>query len=431
MASLSSYFSGVAIKYLSAVDATPKSNQHEIGSNRFTSILDNPGTEKIRFEATFVFFNPDADEPESCHDSVTWYDTRLNQTHRAAEYRLYYRHNSVTEQLREGDFCLIALLKNGKLLIAIARAGSADGVRLRYLFDFQKDLSNQWQIETNLKDAHINWASQFILNALGIEVRSPSVDVEQLVNRFGLTFPTTRVFSELARTSLKHQISPIDNPDEALEAWMTHEEAMFRALEHGIVQQKLKQHFDSVDEFVSFSLSVQNRRKSRVGHALEHRLTAVLEANQVRFAKGAKTENHAKPDFLFPGITEYQDPAMTSPPLRMLAAKTTCKDRWRQILTEATRIPEKHLFTLELAISANQLEEMRAHAVQLVTIPNISATYPNNHSVITLKEFVSLVNTPLKSQPWPKTKPSTPAPTAARPAPSGWASAKAVMRGTR
>lgn len=30
----------------------------------------------------------------------------------------------------------------------------------------------------------------------------------------------------------------------------------------------------------------------------------------------------------------------------MLAAKTSTKDRWRQVLDEAGRIPDKHLFTI-------------------------------------------------------------------------------------
>jgi hypothetical protein len=108
MSNLKSYFSGVAVKYLSAVDATPsRSNQHEIGSNKFTAILGDPGSSKIPFEATFLYFNPDKDEPESTADVVTWYDSRVGQKHRSAEYRLYYRSNPVTDQLKEGDFCLI------------------------------------------------------------------------------------------------------------------------------------------------------------------------------------------------------------------------------------------------------------------------------------------------------------------------------------
>lgn len=40
---LRQHFTGVAARSLSAVDATPRSNQHEIGSNAFVQILGNPG----------------------------------------------------------------------------------------------------------------------------------------------------------------------------------------------------------------------------------------------------------------------------------------------------------------------------------------------------------------------------------------------------
>ena len=85
MSSLNSYFSGVATKYLRAVDTTPsKSNQHEIGSNKFTAILGDPGTSNITFEATFLYFDPVNDQIESSKGQVTWYDSRKNQPKRSA-----------------------------------------------------------------------------------------------------------------------------------------------------------------------------------------------------------------------------------------------------------------------------------------------------------------------------------------------------------
>lgn len=77
----------------------------------------------------------------------------------------------------------------------------------------------------------------------------------------------------------------------------------------------------------------------------------------------------------------------------MLAAKTTCKDRWRQILAEAKRIPKKHLFTLETAISKNQTDEMIAHQVQLVVPTSVKLTFTpsQQNQVIGLKEFIGLL----------------------------------------
>lgn len=126
---------------------------------------------------------------------------------------------------------------------------------------------------------------------------------------------------------------------------------MFRRLERRIVADRLTSGFMNganadVDGFLSFSLSVQNRRKSRAGRALENHLEALFAANGLRFARGAQTENHNRPDFLFPGQAEYRDPGFPSSQLTMLGAKSTLKDRWRQVLSEAERIETKHLLTL-------------------------------------------------------------------------------------
>lgn len=375
MTSLSNYFKGTASKYLSAVDATPVSNQHEIGSNKFVSILGNPGSEKLRFKANFLFFNPDIEEPELFSDTVTYYDTRLNQPHRAPEYRLYYRHNPVTEQLLEGDFCLIGLQTNGELLIAIARPGSDHERRLRYLFDVE-NAKNQWTIGNEVSTEELDLASRSILEPLGIELLDSTEEMlERLIEKFGLKFPPTRDFSAFARESSGPHVSAMDDPDLALEEWMKQEELLFRTLERAIVAIRLREGFQDVDPFISFSLSVQNRRKSRVGHALENHLEAIFISTGVRYQRGARTEGNAKPDFLFPGAKEYHDVTVSSPPLRMLAAKSTCKDRWRQILAEAERIPNKHLFTLETAISESQTREMASHSVQLVVPTSIAKTY--------------------------------------------------------
>jgi EcoRII C terminal len=393
MNTLRSYFSGVAAKYLSAVDATPsKSNQHEIGSNKFTAILGDPGKSKVVFEATFLYFNPDTDEPETCSDRVTWYDTRVEQPHRSAEYRLYYRRNAITELLRMGDFCLIGMQPSGTLLIAIARPNSSDEYRLRHLFGMQQPL-DRWLVDSFIKESRINLATRQILEALGVEFdQDLTLDVDQLLTKFNKTFPTTKVFSKYARDTLPNPVSAIDDPDSALESWMEHEEILFRALERSIVKEKLVTGFAEVDDFISFSLSVQNRRKSRVGHALENHLSAVFDANAIRYERGARTENNSRPDFLFPGSQEYHDAEIGSPPLRMLGAKTTCKDRWRQVLTEAAKIPDKHLFTLETAISQNQLQEMHVSSLVLVSTPAVLATYQAPPGMtICLHDFIKIV----------------------------------------
>jgi hypothetical protein len=391
MSSLNSYFSGVATKYLSAVDATPsKSNQHEIGSNKFTAILGDPGTSNITFEATFLYFDPVNDQIESSKGQVTWYDSRKNQPKRSAEYRLYYPDNAVTQSLKEGDFCLIGRQSSGELLIAIAPRDTPEEYRLRHLFGLDQP-SRTWQVESSIKDFKLNLATRQILEAIGIELEvSADIDIDKLLAEFGSAFPTTKEFSKYARDTVRDKISALEDPDGALEAWMAYEEDLFRAMEKTIVKEQLIKGFAEVDEFIKYSLSVQNRRKSRVGHALENHLSAVFDANSIRYARGARTENNSRPDFIFPGSVEYHDPDVGSPPLRMLGAKTTCKDRWRQVLTEAQKIPNKHLFTLETALTANQLQEMNASSLTIVSTPDVLLTYPSASSgwTMTLSQFI-------------------------------------------
>lgn len=59
----------------------------------------------------------------------------------------------------------------------------------------------------------------------------------------------------------------------------------------------------------------------------------------------------------------------------MLGVKSTCKDRWRQVLAEADRIDDKHLLTLETAISTHQTDEMAAKHLQLVLPRGLHQTY--------------------------------------------------------
>jgi len=60
----------------------------------------------------------------------------------------------------------------------------------------------------------------------------------------------------------------------------------------------------------------------------------------------------------------------------MLAVKTTCKDRWRQVVKEADRIELKHLLTLQEGVSENQFKEMVEAGVQLVVPAKLFKSFP-------------------------------------------------------
>jgi len=77
----------------------------------------------------------------------------------------------------------------------------------------------------------------------------------------------------------------------------------------------------------------------------------------------------------------------------MLAVKTSCKDRWRQVLAEADRISPKHLLTLEPAISEAQTNEMQASRLQLVLPSPLHETYraPQREWLMDVAGFLALI----------------------------------------
>ncbi|WP_218151533.1 type II restriction endonuclease [Novosphingobium sp. CF614] len=357
---------------------TEKSNQHEFqGTRPLRRLL---GDEDRRGIPTRFIWISGEQEALSEDGFMSWSNVRKGKP-RAAEYHLYYSGNVVTELMQPGDMLFLALQRDGSILVIITPAGTLQN-QLTWLFGLeeQSEFGFTFQEIDETHNAELDFAARYILDELGIEPEEPEADrLDGLIERFGLVFPTTRVFSELARTSLP-EVSAADDPDRALIEWMDREEQLFRRLERRIVAERIGGGFHAsdgadVDGFLSFSLSVQNRRKARAGQALENHLEAVFGAQNIRYVRGAETENRNKPDFLFPGQDEYRDMAFPVERLTMLGAKSTLKDRWRQVLSEAIRIEEKHLLTLEPGISENQTDEMQTKRLQLVVPRRLHGTY--------------------------------------------------------
>lgn len=377
---LSDYFEGVGVKRLSAVDAEPKSsNQHEVGSTRKMRDDFLGETHQQKFPAIYIWLGGDQ-EGFTEESWATHYDSRINKP-RAAEWRLYYPSNPVTEAMKEGDTLFLAKDQSGVLWFIVAPEGSTSEQQLFWLFGLRPEGKSFISREFSDDEPQLDFAARFILDELGIEFEEPEADkLDSIIEKFGTTFPKTAEFSDLARLTLP-EVRAEDDPDAALIAWLDHEEALFRRLERKVVSSRIEAGFvtdegTDVDGFISFSLSVQNRRKSRMGHSLENHMAAVLSAHDIRHVRGAVTEHKHKPDFLFPDLATYQAaPADGDARLTMLGAKSTCKDRWRQVLAEAEKISRKHLLTLEPGISEPQTNQMEASSLQLVVPRPVHSSY--------------------------------------------------------
>lgn len=398
-ASISSVFKGIAYKRLSEVEINPKkSNQHELaGTKELKSILGtvDPDMGKRHYQATCLYL--DEGFPESllrAEVEMSWYDPRREKPDRSPEYRLYYPKNDVIASAIAGDLLVVALMDGGDLLVLIAKADSTIERQLLWLFGIEKpaDAGFEASDSDKLAQVELDYTKNLLLAEIGIEPELGEIDwLERIHTAFGEVsgFPPTAEFSEFARRTAG-EMDPIADPDRTLVRWMTHEEMLFHTLEMHFINQRLSRGFKDANEFIRYSLSVQNRRKSRAGHALEHHLAEVLRLNGITFSRGEVTENRSKPDFLFPDAMAYRNPDFPEDLLDMLGVKTTCKDRWRQVLSEAARIRNKHLLTLESGISENQTDEMRANDLRLVIPESIRGSYKPSQSgwLMSILEFI-------------------------------------------
>lgn len=385
---LSDYFIGIAAKRLSWVEI--HSNQHEFnGINKFRDIL---GAERRSFSGRVIYFADDDEETIDNPSDFTWYDVRASNPKRSAEFRLYFSDNEVVPNAEVGDLVVLGLGNDGELTIIVVAKDSTAEKQLLYLFGIE-EVENKFVVRDFREDyADLGFSGKYILESIGVELEPETDDgyLERMLELFGSKFPTTAIFSEFARSTVPN-VDVLEDPDHALMAWWDREGELLRIFEHAIVSERIKVGFgDDVDAFLQFALTVINRRKSRAGHSFENHLQAIFDTYDIPYSKGAKTERNNRPDFIFPGIEAYHDPSFPVLQLQMLGVKTTAKDRWRQVLSEADRISRKHLITLEPAISPNQTDEMSAQSLQLIIPTPLHDTYTDYQleSIINLRDFI-------------------------------------------
>jgi restriction endonuclease EcoRII-like protein len=209
-------------------------------------------------------------------------------------------------------------------------------------------------------------------------------------------FPSTKELSASAqeffnKTAKIDKADIIDRPDLVLTGWVDTEYNMFKEVEKERYKKDyLVSSFRDVDSLVEAANTILNRRKSRAGKSLEHHLAKIFDVNELPYSAQGTTEGHKKPDFIIPSIELYHDANFSKNKLVFLAAKTTCKDRWRQVLNEAERTPNKHLFTLQQGVSQNQLREMKDEGLTLVVPEKHITMFPaeNREDILTLKTFI-------------------------------------------
>ena len=241
------------------------------------------------------------------------------------------------------------------------------------------------------------------------ETKKQNVGIGKLLQGFIAhfdEFPSTQQMARGARDCYNKAYNITDTairnqPDEVLLKWVDTEYVLFKCMEEKVYADTVSRPFCNVDSFVQTANEVLNRRKSRAGKSLEHHLSDIFANSGLLFEEQAVTENNKKPDFLFPNSKCYHEMLFPAGFLTMLGAKTTCKDRWRQVLTEADRIGTKYLFTLQQGISKNQLKEMHDSQLTLVVPRKYISFFPTEYQsdLKDLSGFISIVREKQENMP--------------------------------
>lgn len=365
-------------KFLSAND-TGETGAHQSGiyipKNSTSLIFDTPG-EKGQNKETF--------------SKIKWQDDFETDAHFK-----YYGQGSRNEYRITGfgrNFPFLKSEYTGSLLVILKQK---NGEYKGYILETEEDIEcflNYFGItpvETN---------QLITTNSINSEEKE-NLAINEFIKSLSIDFPSSELMSieaQRIQNLIYNHVEKIQlNPDEKLLDWTEVEYRLFRALEHERYGTIIKNGFSDVDKFIEMANQVLNRRKSRAGKSLEHHLSSLFTGNNITFTPQAITEGNKKPDFIFPSIELYHDNSYPVSKLASLAAKTTCKDRWRQVLNEADRLrsENKFLCTLQQAISSAQLEEMKNEKVILVVPEKYIKTYPEKYQndIWTLKKFIRYI----------------------------------------
>jgi hypothetical protein len=359
----------VAVKRLSAVEVDPSSsNQHEFNAGSLRIGL-GFGHDRISGPLTAVFYGTDPDaDPEVEDGSYTLYDAREAHPTRS-EFRLYYNAPLLTEQAEAGDLLVLFRTPDTTALRAVvARAGSAAEMQLLdAIFEDDRPGLDTFQLVAPPAPSDVE-AAELAATLAPVPASATLGLYEASRHRLYAAalaadrLPTTREMADAGAELAANIHGATLSPDDRLYFSLAAETELFFALSDAIDQRwledKIAKGAASFAALAGYVTSKAQARKSRRGASLQHHFAKVLDVEEVPYKSQCLTEGKETPDFVIPGYDEYHDPHWPDDRLRMVACKSTAKERWRQVLEEAARIEEKYFLTLDEGLTDDTIRAM-------------------------------------------------------------------------
>lgn len=410
---VSARFAGVVAKRLAAVEcaAEGRSNQHELNAGVEVKRLLGGGRLQD-FPCRYLYFGESGDLELEQLLSITYYDSREAHPTRS-EFRLTYPAQAtvVSGMARAGDFLWLAMAADRReITVVVSAHRGPSSPRLDRYFDTGV-VVDEAQIPSGVMSfapggvsselTYLDPSDVAILEALGIR---PGLDVDHVaaaVEHFGgESHPTAAAFAEFARARCT-TADPRDDPDRTLADWFDFTYDLFLGYEVHVIQPRLDAEFarrESIDvgRFFSVAKSLTNSRFSRAGGSFESHVAALFDGVGLRYSAQVRDlPDGSKPDFLLPGREFYaSDDLEIRSAVSFVGAKTTTKERWRQLAGEAEAVGTRHMVTMDTGINASKAHAMKSlSVVPVLPRPVIDECYdgkPFRDALLTVSDFVML-----------------------------------------
>lgn len=149
-------------------------------------------------------------------------------------------------------------------------------------------------------------------------------------------------------------------------------------------------------------LSASQHRKSRAGRSFENHIAAMLRDGKIPFDEQAVTGGR-RPDFVLPSLSILQEDRRAEKEAMILSAKTTLRERWKQVALERFKSP-LFLGTVDDRVSSDAIDDMMSLGIVMVVPESLKAAdetcYKGKDNVITFRDFFDNEVNPRKQTFW-------------------------------
>jgi hypothetical protein len=137
-------------------------------------------------------------------------------------------------------------------------------------------------------------------------------------------------------------------------------------------------------------LSAAQTRKSRAGASFELHIERFLIDGGIPHEVQVVIDARKRPDFIIPSFAAYSDPLRERTGALVLSAKTTLRERWKQVHGEIKNC-DLYLATVDESIAENAIQDMARQGIFLVVPESLkqsdTTVYKSQSNVISFKSF--------------------------------------------